>query len=257
MNASLSHNGSGILDEIPPNGVLRDRRDSYHDLNDPDLDDQFFKFDSESPDDEEIYAETLMEEVKKLQDMYNAVLQEKQNEEAQRIKLNQTKIKLEHQVQQLNEVGGSWAEDGRLGWEKFRTLRTFVGFLTFKKSVPAIHSFAPPHNNTVVFLWSAAGHSLQYAAQCCSRGTMQRCARDLAQHRSRPVCWTTLFIIRRITLFTMYSTTLFTGFAQHCSFVHSLPHDIVHSVQYNIVHEDMFSTKLLLPVYNREQDGCR
>lgn len=103
-NTSLAHNHSAIIDEAPPNGVVdHHRRDSYNDLNDPELEDQFFKFDSDSLDDEEIYQETLMDEVKKLQDMYNVALQEKQSEEAQRIKLNQVKIKLDHQVQQLNE----------------------------------------------------------------------------------------------------------------------------------------------------------
>ena len=84
--------------------MLPPRRDSYHDLNDPELEEQFFNFASENPDDEEIYTESLMEELKKVQDMYNVTLQEKQNEEAQRIKLNQMKLKLEHQLQQFSEV---------------------------------------------------------------------------------------------------------------------------------------------------------
>ena len=90
---------------MPPKGVLQNRRDSYHDFNDAEFDESLFKFDADVADDEEMYTETLMEEVKKLQDMYNVALQEKQNEETQRIKLNQAKIKLDHQVQQLNEVG--------------------------------------------------------------------------------------------------------------------------------------------------------
>ena len=103
---------------MPPKGVLQNRRDSYHDLNDAEFDESLFKFDADVPDDEEMYAETLMEEMKKLQDMYNVALQEKQNEETQRIKLNQAKIKLDHQVQQLNEVGRErWRTDK--GWEKF------------------------------------------------------------------------------------------------------------------------------------------
>ena len=84
--------------------MLHTRRDSYNDINEPDLDDPFFRYEPSSPDDEEIYQETLLEEVKQLQDMYNVAQQEKQSEEAQRIKLNQLKNKLEHQVQQLNEV---------------------------------------------------------------------------------------------------------------------------------------------------------
>lgn len=84
--------------------MLHSRRDSYNDINEPDFDDPFFRHEPSSPDDEEIYQETLLEEVKQLQDMYNVAQQEKQSEEAQRIKLNQLKNKLEHQVQQLNEV---------------------------------------------------------------------------------------------------------------------------------------------------------
>jgi hypothetical protein len=84
--------------------VLRTRRDSYNDL-EPELEESFLKYEPASPDDEEVYHDTLLDELKQLQDMYNVVLQEKQNEEAQRIKLNQVKNKLEHQVQQLNEVG--------------------------------------------------------------------------------------------------------------------------------------------------------
>ena len=83
--------------------MLHTRRDSYNDL-ESELEESFFKYEPGSPDDEELYQETLFEELKQLQDMYNAVLQEKQNDEAQRIKLNQVKNKLEHQVQQLNEV---------------------------------------------------------------------------------------------------------------------------------------------------------
>ncbi|CAB3988874.1 kinesin KIF15 isoform X1 [Paramuricea clavata] len=96
------HSTSGILDEHPPNGVLRTRRDSYNDL-EPELEESFLKYEPGSPDDEEVYHDTLLDELKQLQDMYNVVLQERQNEEAQRIKLNQVKNKLEHQVQQLNE----------------------------------------------------------------------------------------------------------------------------------------------------------
>ena len=84
--------------------MLHTRRDSYNDLNEPELEDSFLKYEPSSPDDEEIYQETLLEELKQLQDMYNVAQQEKQSEEAQRIKLNQVKNKLEHQVHQLNEV---------------------------------------------------------------------------------------------------------------------------------------------------------
>ncbi|XP_028392417.1 kinesin-like protein KIF15 isoform X2 [Dendronephthya gigantea] len=97
------HSTSGILDEQAPNGLPLTRRDSYHDVNEPDLEESFLKYEPGTPDDEEIYQETLLEELRQLQDMYNVVLQEKQSEEAQRIKLNQMKNKLELQVEQLNE----------------------------------------------------------------------------------------------------------------------------------------------------------
>lgn len=73
-------------------------------MNELDLEESFLKYEAGSPDDEEVYQDTLLEELKQLQDMYNVVLQEKQSEEAQRIKLNQTKNKLELQLEQLNEV---------------------------------------------------------------------------------------------------------------------------------------------------------
>lgn len=91
--------------------MLHTRRDSYNDLNESELEDSFLKYEPSSPDDEEIYQETLLEELKQLQDMYNVAQQEKQSEEAQRIKLNQVKNKLEHQVQQLNEVMSEASED--------------------------------------------------------------------------------------------------------------------------------------------------
>ena len=93
----------------------RTRRDSYNDLNEPEFDEHFFKYDPGSPDDEEMYQETLLEELKQLQDMYNVVLQEKQSEEGHRIKLNQVKNKLEHQVQQLNEVRQTFLSDDLTG----------------------------------------------------------------------------------------------------------------------------------------------
>ena len=50
----------------PPNGLIR--RDSYHDLgSDSDTDEPFFNFDSEDMDDEELYCESLLEELKKQQ----------------------------------------------------------------------------------------------------------------------------------------------------------------------------------------------
>ena len=83
--------------------MLHTRRDSYNDL-DSELEEPFLNYEPGSPDEEELYQEALYEEVKQLQDMYNVVKQEKQNDDAQRIMLNQVKNKLEHQVQQLNEV---------------------------------------------------------------------------------------------------------------------------------------------------------
>lgn len=50
----------------PPNGLIR--RDSYHDVgSDSDTDEPFFNFDSEEMDDEELYCESLLEELKKQQ----------------------------------------------------------------------------------------------------------------------------------------------------------------------------------------------
>ncbi|CAH3020308.1 unnamed protein product, partial [Porites evermanni] len=87
----------------PPNGLIR--RDSYHDVgSDSDTDEPFFNFDSEEMDDEELYCESLLEELKKQQEMNNIQLQQLQQEEATRIRLNQNVNKLEHQVQNLTTV---------------------------------------------------------------------------------------------------------------------------------------------------------
>lgn len=49
-----------------PNGLIR--RDSFHDIgSDSDMDEPFFNFDSEDMDDEELYSESLLEELKKQQ----------------------------------------------------------------------------------------------------------------------------------------------------------------------------------------------
>ncbi|XP_046843442.1 kinesin-like protein KIF15 isoform X2 [Xenia sp. Carnegie-2017] len=101
---SLSTRACGMLEDAPSNGVLRSRSDSYNDLNEPDLlDDPFVTYEPEIPDDEEIYQETLFEELTEISKLYNATLQEKEEEESRRIELNQTMNKLEHQVQQLNK----------------------------------------------------------------------------------------------------------------------------------------------------------
>lgn len=49
-----------------PNGLIR--RDSFHDIgSDSEMDEPFFNFDSEEMDDEELYSESLLEELKKQQ----------------------------------------------------------------------------------------------------------------------------------------------------------------------------------------------
>ena len=49
-----------------PNGLIR--RDSYHDSgSDSEMDEPFFNFDSEEMDDEELYSESLLEELRKQQ----------------------------------------------------------------------------------------------------------------------------------------------------------------------------------------------
>lgn len=58
----------GTPDELqrPPNGLIR--RDSYNDIaSDSEMDEPFFNFDSEEMDDEELYCESLLEELKKQQ----------------------------------------------------------------------------------------------------------------------------------------------------------------------------------------------
>ncbi|XP_020614830.1 kinesin-like protein KIF15 isoform X3 [Orbicella faveolata] len=95
----------GTPDEKPkqPNGLIR--RDSFHDIgSDSEMDEPFFNFDSEEMDDEELYSESLLEELKKQQEMNNIQLQQLQTEEATRIRLNQTVNKLDHQVQHLTTV---------------------------------------------------------------------------------------------------------------------------------------------------------
>lgn len=103
--SKLSSPVIGTPDEKPKpqNGLVR--RDSFHDIgSDSEMDDPFFNFDSEEMDDEELYAESLLEELKKQQEMNNVQLQQLQTEEATRIRLNQTVNKLEHQVQNLTSV---------------------------------------------------------------------------------------------------------------------------------------------------------
>lgn len=93
----------------PPNGLIR--RDSYNDIgSDSEMDEPFFNFDSEEMDDEELYCESLLEELKKQQEINNAQLQQLQTEEATRIRLNQNVHKLEHQVQHLTTVLSSERE---------------------------------------------------------------------------------------------------------------------------------------------------
>ena len=49
-----------------PNGLIR--RDSFHDIgSDSEMDEPFFNFDSEEMDDEELYSESLLEELRKQQ----------------------------------------------------------------------------------------------------------------------------------------------------------------------------------------------
>lgn len=55
-----------LADEKPPNGMFR--RDSFHDSgSDTEFDEPFFNFEDESNDAEELYADALMDELKKLQ----------------------------------------------------------------------------------------------------------------------------------------------------------------------------------------------
>ncbi|KAJ7374654.1 Kinesin-like protein kif15 [Desmophyllum pertusum] len=61
-------------------------------------------------DDEELYSESLLEELKKQQEMNNVQLQQLQTEEATRIRLNQTVNKLEHQEKHLTAVLSSERE---------------------------------------------------------------------------------------------------------------------------------------------------
>lgn len=66
--SKLSSPVIGTPDEKPKpqNGLVR--RDSFHDIgSDSEMDDPFFNFDSEEMDDEELYAESLLEELKKQQ----------------------------------------------------------------------------------------------------------------------------------------------------------------------------------------------
>lgn len=50
----------------PPNGLIR--RDSYNEIgSDSEMDEPFFNFDSEEMDDEELYCESLLEELKRQQ----------------------------------------------------------------------------------------------------------------------------------------------------------------------------------------------
>ncbi|KAL9974095.1 hypothetical protein ACROYT_G011096 [Oculina patagonica] len=103
--SKLSSPVIGTPDEKPkpPNGLIR--RDSFHDIgSDSEMDEPFFNFDSEEMDDEELYCESLLEELKKQQEMNNIQLQQLQTEEASRIRLNQSINKLEHQVQHLTTV---------------------------------------------------------------------------------------------------------------------------------------------------------
>ncbi|XP_074616499.1 kinesin-like protein KIF15 isoform X1 [Acropora palmata] len=93
----------------PPNGLIR--RDSYEQVgSDSEMDEPFFNFDSEEMDDEELYCESLLDELKRQQEMNNAQLQQLQTEEANRIRLNQNINKLEHQVQNLTMVLSSERE---------------------------------------------------------------------------------------------------------------------------------------------------
>ncbi|XP_031571962.1 kinesin-like protein KIF15 isoform X2 [Actinia tenebrosa] len=90
-----------LADEKPPNGLFR--RDSFHDSgSDGEFDEPFFNFDDDQMDAEELYSETLMDELKKLQEMNNELLQKLQGSESNAIKLNQAANKQEYQVQQLN-----------------------------------------------------------------------------------------------------------------------------------------------------------
>ncbi|XP_048576584.1 kinesin-like protein KIF15 isoform X2 [Nematostella vectensis] len=91
------------LDEEKPPSWLK-RRDSFHDTSDSEFDEPFFDFEGDDMDAEEIYSEALMDELKKLQDMNNDCLQKLQAEEAKAIRLSQTATKLDHQVQQLNNI---------------------------------------------------------------------------------------------------------------------------------------------------------
>ncbi|XP_068722534.1 kinesin-like protein KIF15 isoform X2 [Montipora capricornis] len=109
--ASSSSPVIGTPDEKPkpPNGLIR--RDSYEQVgSDSEMDEPFFNFDSDEMDDEEFYCESLLEELKRQQEMNNAQLQQLQTEEATRIRLNQNVNKLEHQVQHLTTVLSSERE---------------------------------------------------------------------------------------------------------------------------------------------------
>ncbi|XP_067053137.1 kinesin-like protein KIF15 isoform X2 [Acropora muricata] len=109
--ASSSSPVIGTPDEKPkpPNGLIR--RDSYEQVgSDSEMDEPFFNFDSEEMDDEELYCESLLDELKRQQEMNNAQLQQLQTEEANRIRLNQNINKLEHQVQNLTVVLSSERE---------------------------------------------------------------------------------------------------------------------------------------------------
>lgn len=109
--ASSSSPVIGTPDEKPkpPNGLIR--RDSYEQVgSDSEMDEPFFNFDSEEMDDEELYCESLLDELKRQQEMNNAQLQQLQTEEANRIRLNQNINKLEHQVQNLTMVLSSERE---------------------------------------------------------------------------------------------------------------------------------------------------
>ncbi|KAK3746376.1 hypothetical protein QZH41_018195 [Actinostola sp. cb2023] len=99
-----------LADEKPPNGLFR--RDSFHDSgSDSEFDEPFFNFEDDQNDAEELYADALMDELKKLQDMNNDVLQRLQTAESNAIKINQSANKQEYQAQQLSNILGSEREN--------------------------------------------------------------------------------------------------------------------------------------------------
>ncbi|XP_065064430.1 kinesin-like protein KIF15 isoform X2 [Rhopilema esculentum] len=111
-NDSTENTDSNIIDTsksttcqsgTKQNGTLP-RRDSLNDIEDEDEENPFFDFHSETKDAEEIYTEAMMEELKQLQAVIDEHHENLKNEKSKVVKVNQINAKLQHQVNELNEL---------------------------------------------------------------------------------------------------------------------------------------------------------